>query len=59
MYFLCDTKPDIAFVVKQPSRYNADLKKNYFQCAKRVVRYLKKSIKISLIFGQESIEQPP
>ena len=59
MYLSCGTKPDIAFVVGQLSRYNANPRKCHFRAAKRVVRYLKETIEMGLIFGQESAERSP
>lgn len=59
MYFLYGTRPDILFVVEQLSKYNTNLRKRYLQATKRVVRYLKRTIKMGLIFGQKSAKQLP
>ena len=56
MYLSCNTKPDISFIVGQLSRHNADPRKGHFRATKRVVRYLKRTIEMGLIFGQESAE---
>lgn len=53
MYLVCGTRPDIAFVVGQLSKHNADPRKGHLQAAKRVVRYLKGTMEMGLIFGQE------
>ncbi len=37
IYLACGTRPDIAFVVSQFSRHNADPKKGHLQAAKKVV----------------------
>ncbi len=64
IYLACDTCPNIAFVVRQLSKHNADPRKGHLQVAKRVVRYLKGTIEMGLIFGQETAnchlrEAPP
>lgn len=51
IYLAYNTRPDIAFTVGQLSRYNADPKKGHLQAAKRVVKYLKGTIEMSLTFG--------
>ena len=51
--------PDIAFVVGELSRHNANPRKGHFRAAKRVVRYLKGTIEMGLIFGRESAERSP
>ncbi len=53
MYLLCGTRPDIAYVVGQLSRHNADPRKDHHQVAKRVVKYLKGTMEIGLTFNQE------
>ena len=59
MYLSCGTRPDISFVIGQLSRHNANPRKRHLQAAKRVVRYLKETIEMGLIFGQESAERLP
>ncbi len=53
MYLACGTRPDIAFVVSQLSKYNADPRKGHLQVAKKVVRYLKGIMQMGLVFGRE------
>ena len=50
MYLAFGIRPDIAFVVGKLSKYNADPRISHLQVAKRVVRYLKGTIQISLVF---------
>lgn len=59
MYLACDTKPDIIFAVGQLSKHNANSRKKHLQIAKRVVRYLKDTIDISLILGQKIVNCLP
>lgn len=39
IYLIYDTKPDIAFAIRQLSKHNVDLRRSYLQAAKRVVQY--------------------
>lgn len=50
MYLSCRTKSNITFVVGQLSRHNTDSKKRHLRTAKRVVRYLKETANMGLIF---------
>ena len=59
MYLSCGKRPDIAFVVGQLSRHNADPKKGHLWAAKRVVRHLKGTMEMGLIFSRESAERLP
>lgn len=55
MYLSCGTRPDIAFVVGQLSRHNADPRVGHMRAAKRVIRYLKGScISASSIIKEQS-----
>ena len=53
IYLACGTRPDIAFVVGQLSRHNTDPRKGHLRAAKRVIRYLKGTIQMGLVFGRE------
>ena len=53
MYLACGTRSDIAFVVGQLSKYNADPRKSHLRAANRVVRYLKDNMQMGLVFGKE------
>lgn len=59
MYLSCGTRPDIAFVVGQLSRRNADPRVGHLKAAKRVVRYLKGTMHLGHIYGSplQSTEQ--
>lgn len=59
MYLSCGTRPDIAFVVGQLSRHNADPRKGHLQAAKRVVRYFRGTMEMGLVFGQELSNRLP
>lgn len=54
MYLICGTRPDIIFAVDQLSKDNANPKKGHLRAAKRVVKYLKGTMQMGLIYGQES-----
>lgn len=56
IYLVCRTRPDITFAVRQLSKYNANLRKSHFQTAKRVVQYLKSTIKMGLMFRCTTID---
>lgn len=56
IYFLCNTRPDILFVIRQLNKHNANPKKGHLLATKGVIRYLKENIKMRLIFGRESAE---
>lgn len=43
-YLLYRTRPNIAFVIKRLSKYNANPKNDYLQVAKKVIFYLKSTI---------------
>lgn len=58
MYLACGTRPDIAFAVGQLSKHNADPRKGHLRAAKRVVRYLKGTINLGLVFGRRPNGQP-
>lgn len=53
IYLSCETRPDIVFVLRQFSKHNADQRKSHLQVVKRVVRYLKKTVKIGVTFDRE------
>lgn len=59
MYLACGTRPDIAFAVGQPSKHNPDPRKGPLRAAKRVVRYLKGTITLGLVYGRQPNDQPP
>ena len=59
MYLACGTKPDIAFAIGQLSRHNADPRRGHFRAAKRVVRYLKGTMNLGLIYGRTTTRDSP
>lgn len=59
MYPACGTRPDIAFAVGQLSKQKADPRKGRLKAAKRVVRYLKGTMQMGLMFGRTTINPPP
>ena len=59
MYLACGTRPDIAFAVGQLSKHNADPRKGHLKAAKRVVRYLKGTMQMGLMFGRTPTNPPP
>ena len=54
IYLACSTRPDIAFIVGLLSRYNANPKKSYLRAAKRVIRYLKRTMQLGLVYRRMS-----
>lgn len=56
MYFSWDIRLDITFIVRQLNRHNANLRERHLQATERVLRYLKTTIEIKLIFSQELVE---
>ncbi len=59
IYLSCSIKPDILFIIEQFNKHNANPRKKHLWATKRVVRHLKRTIKMRLIFGQKSKAQLP
>lgn len=53
MYLACEIRPDIVFVVGQLSKYNADPRKSHLQATKSIVRDLKGTMQMGLVFRKE------
>ena len=53
MYLACGTRPDIAFAVGRLSRHNAEPRQSHLRAAKRVVRYLKGTMQLGLVYSQQ------
>lgn len=51
MYLSCGTRPDNAFAVGQLSKHNADPRVGHMKAAKKVVRYLKGTMHLGLVYG--------
>lgn len=52
IYLACGTRPDIAFVVGRLGKHNTNPHKEHLRAAKRVVRYLKVTMHLELVYGQ-------
>lgn len=50
IYLLCGTRPNIAFVVSQLSRHNANPRIGYFKNTKQIIRYLKGIMHLSIVY---------
>lgn len=59
MYLTYGIRTHIAFVVGQLNKHNADPKKSHLQAAKRIVWYLRGTIEMWLIYGQELSNKKP
>lgn len=53
MYLACGTRPDIAFVVGQLSRHNSDPRSGHIRIAKQVLRYLKGTSTMGIVWGKD------
>ncbi len=54
MYLACDTRLDITFIVGLLSSHNANLRESHLREAKRVIRYLKGTMQLGLVYGRTS-----
>lgn len=59
IYFACDIKPNIAFIIKQLSKDNTNLRKSYLQLTKRRIQYLKEIIQLGLVYDKKSDKTSP
>ena len=53
MYLYQGTRPDLSFAINTLSRFNTSYKQEHWRAAKRVLRYLKGTMKYKLRFGPE------
>ena len=53
-YLMLQTRPDIAYAVRELSRYQQRFDEQHWKAAKRVLRYLKGTINVGLIFRRQS-----
>jgi hypothetical protein len=53
MYIILGTRPDITYIILVISRFSANPIKAYISIIKRVFRYLKDILFISLVFRRE------
>ena len=51
MYAMLCTRPDIAYALGIASRFQADPEKNHLKAVKNILKYLKKTKNIVLIYG--------
>lgn len=54
MYLSYGTKPNIVFAIGELSKHNSDPRVGYMKVAKKVVRYLKRTIHIRLVYRSPS-----
>ena len=54
MYLACGTRPDIAFIVGQLSCHNSDPQAGHLCIAKQVLKYLKRTITLGIIWENDS-----
>lgn len=47
MYLVCRTRPNIAFIISQLNKHNADPRNSHLQVIKKVIQYFYGIIKIS------------
>lgn len=50
IYLLYNTRPNIAFVMKQLSKQNANLKVGHLKAAKQILRYFKETIYLEIFY---------
>lgn len=58
MYLSCGTRLDIAFAVGQLSKHNSDPKACHMKAAKKVVRYLKETMHLRLVYESSQSKVP-
>ena len=59
IYLACGTRPNIAFAVGRLGKHNTDLRKGHLRAVKQVVRYLKGTMHLELIYGQRQDRSLP
>ena len=59
LYLASWTRPDIAFAVSELSRFVSNPGKPHLEAAKRVFRYLKKTMHLGLVYRSSPSEMPP
>nr|GEY00211.1 retrovirus-related Pol polyprotein from transposon TNT 1-94 [Tanacetum cinerariifolium] len=53
MYLMVCTRPDISYAVSIVSRYLANLGKNYWEAMKWILKYLKGTADVGLVYGRD------
>jgi len=56
VYLTNATRPDIAYIANVLSRFHLSLQKKHWMAAKRVIRYLKKTIEYSITYKKREDE---
>lgn len=59
IYLLYDIRLNIAFVMKQLTKQNADLRIGYLKAAKQILRYFKKTIYLKIIYRAGKVKLLP
>lgn len=60
IYLSCGTRLNILFVIEQLSKYHADSRVGHFKAIKQVVRYLKETIHLDLIYeSRKDVQSQP
>ena len=57
MYLAVSTRPDIAFAVNSLARFNSNPQKDHWTALKRVLRYLKGTINIGILYKQDDSDK--
>lgn len=59
IYLSCGIRPDIAFVVGQLSKWNADSRVGHLKATKQVLRYLKETMHLGITYGVCEVKSLP
>lgn len=57
MYLAVSTRPDIAFAVNNLARFNSNPQKEHWTAVKRILRYLKGTTNIGILYKQDESEK--
>ena len=57
MYLAVSTRPDIAFAVNNLARFNSKPQKEHWTALKRVLRYLKGTTNIGILYKQDGADK--
>jgi len=58
IYAMVCTRPDLAYAVSTVSRFMSNLGKQYWEAAKRVLRYLRGTARLGLVFQRLKTGKP-
>ena len=56
MYAMICTKPDVTFVLSVTSRFQADSGKKYWEAVKCILKYLRRTKDLFLVYGEEELK---